>query len=120
MAQGRHHLNGSLAISFSSLPPGRSPDEIVGDAFCYTSGMDPLLATIEEFAAAGFTHVQCHCPRCRVIRLRPISWLPGISMGLTVAQLSARLRCAECGGQVHSVKPWRVDDFINKPVGRGG
>jgi hypothetical protein len=30
-----------------------------------------------------------------------------ISMGLTIAQLSARLRCVECGGQLHSVKPWR-------------
>src|SRR5262245_31112875 len=68
--------------------------------------MDPLHATIEEFAADGYTHVKCYCPRCRMIRLRPISWLPRISMGLTIAQLSARLRCAECGGPLHSVKPW--------------
>ena len=33
-----------------------------------------------------------------------------ISMGLTIAQLSERLRCAECGGQLHSVKPWRMED----------
>jgi hypothetical protein len=26
--------------------------------------MDPLHATIDEFAAEGFTHVQCYCPRC--------------------------------------------------------
>jgi hypothetical protein len=45
--------------------------------------MEPLNATIEEFAADGYTHVQCFCPRCRAIRLRPISWLPRISMGLT-------------------------------------
>ena len=32
--------------------------------------MDPLHATIEEFAADGYTHVECFCPRCRVIRLR--------------------------------------------------
>jgi hypothetical protein len=50
--------------------------------------MDPLLATIEEFAAEAYTHVECYCPRCRVIRLRPISWLPHISMGLNIAQLS--------------------------------
>jgi hypothetical protein len=62
--------------------------------------MDPLNATIEEFAANGYSHVQCYCPRCRVIRLRPISWLPRISMGLTIAQLSARLRYYECGGPV--------------------
>jgi hypothetical protein len=29
------------------------------DAVCYASGMDPLIATIEEFAADGFTHVEC-------------------------------------------------------------
>ena len=62
--------------------------------------MNPLHATIEEFAGDGFTHVECHCPRCRMTRLRPISWLPRISMGLTIAQLSERLRCAECGGPV--------------------
>jgi phage FluMu protein Com len=72
--------------------------------------MDPLHATIEEFAAEGFTHVQCYCPQCRVIRLRPISWLPRISLGLTIAQLSAQLRCAKCGGPLHSVKPgdWKM------------
>ena len=82
--------------------------------------MDPLHATIEEFAADGYSHVECYCPRCRMIRLRPISWLPRISLGLTVAQLSARLRCAECGGQVHSVKPWRMEDVLGKPQGRRG
>jgi hypothetical protein len=35
--------------------------------------MDPLHATRDEFVAEGFTHVECHCPRCRVTRLRPIS-----------------------------------------------
>jgi hypothetical protein len=41
-------------------------------------------------------------------------------MGLTIAQLSAPLRCAECGGQLHSVKPWRMEDVIGKPLGRRG
>jgi hypothetical protein len=41
-------------------------------------------------------------------------------MGLTIAQLSARLRCAECGGQLHSVKPWRLEDVLGKPLGRRG
>ena len=49
--------------------------------------MEPLHATIEEFAADGYTHVECFCPRCRRIRLRPMSWLPRISMGLTQASL---------------------------------
>ena len=49
----------------------------------------PLHATIEEFAADGYKHVECYCPRCRMTRLRPISWLPRISLGLTIAQLSA-------------------------------
>ena len=79
---------------------------------------DPLHATLEEFAAEGYTHIEC--PRCRVIRLRPMSWLPRISMGLTLAQLSARLRCAECGGPLQSVKRWRQADVLGKPIGRRG
>jgi hypothetical protein len=43
-----------------------------------------------------------------------------ISLGLTTAQLSARLGCAECDGQVHSVKPWRLEDVLGKPQGRRG
>jgi hypothetical protein len=66
--------------------------------------MDALHAIIEDFAADGYTRVECRCPRCRVIRLRPISWLPRISLGPTLAQLSARLRCAEWSGAVHSVR----------------
>jgi len=41
-------------------------------------------------------------------------------MGLTIAQLSERLPCAECGGQLHSVKPWRMVDVLGKPLGRRG
>src|SRR5262245_25206952 len=29
-----------------------------------------LHTTIEDFAADGYTHIECHCPRCRAIRLR--------------------------------------------------
>src|SRR5262245_64057746 len=81
--------------------------------------MDPLHATIEELAADGYTHIQCYCPRCRAIRLRPISYLPRISLGLTIAQLSTRLR-AKRGGQLHSVMPWRLEDVLGKPLGRRG
>jgi hypothetical protein len=42
---------------------------------------DPFI--IEEFAADGYTHVEANCPRCRLIRLRPIDQLPKISLGLT-------------------------------------
>jgi hypothetical protein len=79
-----------------------------------------LLRAIEEFAAERYTHIECMCPRCRAIRLRPMSWLPRISMGLTLAALSARLRCGECGGPVRSVKPWRQADVLGKPLGRRG
>lgn len=41
-------------------------------------------------------------------------------MGLTIAQLSARLRCAECAGELHSIKPWRLSDMLGKPLGRRG
>jgi hypothetical protein len=75
--------------------------------------MDPLHDTIEEFAAAGYTHIECCCPRCSVIRLRPMDWLSRISMGLTIAQLSERLRCAECGGPLLWVTPWRQADVLH-------
>ena len=80
--------------------------------------MDPLHATLEEFAVDGYTHIECFCPRCRIIRLRPMGWLPRISMGLTLDALARRLRCAECGGPLQSVKPWRQADVIGKPLGR--
>ena len=31
-----------------------------------------------------------------------------------------RFGCAECGGQVYSVKPWRMEDVLGKPLGRRG
>ena len=46
--------------------------------------MDPLHATIEEFATEGYTQVECFCPRCRVISMGPMSWLPKISMSLAI------------------------------------
>jgi hypothetical protein len=54
--------------------------------------MDPLHATIEEFAADGYTHIECVVRDVRVMRLRPISWLSRISMGLH--HRSATGRCA--------------------------
>jgi hypothetical protein len=33
-----------------------------------------------------------------------------------IAQLSVRLRCADCGGPLHSVKPWRLADVLGKPI----
>lgn len=73
--------------------------------------MDPLHATIGDFASAGYTHIECCCPRCRVIRLRPMDWLSRISMGLTIAQLSERLHCA--AGPLLSVTPWRPADVLH-------
>jgi hypothetical protein len=81
--------------------------------------MDPLHATIEEFVAKGFTHVECYCPRCRITK-RPLRWLPHMWKNLTIAQLSKRLRCPECGGQLQSVKPWRMEDMLGKPLWRRG
>ena len=37
----------------------RIPVYVVRDAVCYATAMDPLHATIEEFAADGYTHVDC-------------------------------------------------------------
>jgi hypothetical protein len=79
--------------------------------------MDPLHDTIEEFAADGYTHIQCYCQRCRAIRLRPINYLPRISMGLTRPAFSkAALFRVRWAGLLR--KPWRVDDVIGKPAGR--
>jgi hypothetical protein len=66
--------------------------------------MNPLHATIGEFAAKSFTHIECFCPLCRMIWLRPRICLPKISMGLNLAQLSTRLCCAECSGPFRSLK----------------
>ena len=38
-----------------------------------SGAVNPLHATIEEFAADGYSHIECFCPRCRMTRLRPIS-----------------------------------------------
>jgi hypothetical protein len=64
-----------------------------------------LDTTIEEYAAEGYTHVEAHCPRCRRTRLRQMKQLPRISMGLTLDQVSMPLRCADCGGELDSIKP---------------
>jgi hypothetical protein len=75
--------------------------------------MNPLHATIEEFAAEGYTHVSCHCPRRRITRMWPMSWLPEISMGLTLADFAAL-------GAVdgYSQSSWRLADELGKPQGR--
>ena len=39
-------------------------------------------------------------------------------MGLTFDALARRLRCAECGGPLLSVKPWRQADAAGRPWGR--
>jgi len=79
-------------LSFTPLF-GANPSRFNWRPFCYDSEvMDPLHATIEEFAAEGYTHIECHCPRFRMIRLRPISWLPRISMDLSRGAKMATLR----------------------------
>ena len=75
------------------------------------------LATSFKLATATDWLAKCFCPRCRVIRLRPMSWLPRISLGLTLGALARRLRCAECGGPLQSVKPWRQTDASGKAWG---
>ena len=77
--------------------------------------MDPLHATIEEFAAEGYTYVEDNCPRCRVIRLRAMSDLPRISMGLTLDALARRLRCSSaevrCCRSNRGVRPMRAAEL---------
>ena len=52
----------------------RIPGACLAGAACYAPAMDPLHATIEEFAADGYTHVSV-LPALRVTRLRPMGWL---------------------------------------------
>ena len=66
---GRPRLRSRAVPSISDGPPSRH---------------------LEEFAADGYTHVEANCPRCRVIRLRPIDQLPKISLGLTLDALARR------------------------------
>jgi len=69
--------------------------------------MDLPHATIEEFAADGYTPIECYCPHCREIRLRPISWLP-VSR-LASPSLSFQPDYAVWSAEVllRSAKPWR-------------
>ncbi len=84
--------------------------------------MDPLHATIEEFAAEGYTHVECSCPHCRKIRLRPMSWLPRISMGLTIARaqssstISIGFKKGDNVRRVANLVYRRVRDEIRRPA----
>ena len=80
--------------------------------------MNPLHATIEEFAAEGYTHVECDCPRCRMTRLRPISWLPRISMGLPSRNCQHGSAVPSAAVRLQSVKPWRLEEVLGKPFGR--
>jgi hypothetical protein len=87
---------------------------------CFVRTMDPLHATIEDFAAEGFTHIECHCPpmsddKAKADQLAP-SHLSGANYRATV-RASPLLGV---GGQVHSVKPWRLEDVLCQPLGRTG
>ena len=48
-----------------------------------------------------------------------MGWLPKISMGLMLDALARRLRCAECGGALLSIKPWRQTDASGSAWRRG-
>ena len=84
----------------------------------YASGMDPLHASIEDFTAEGFTHIECHCPRCRMTR-----W--GRSVGFHESRWDLPLHSYQHGsaepsaaGSFTPVKPWRLEDVLGKPLGR--
>jgi hypothetical protein len=86
----------------------RSP-AVTGGAHCGASRSfrgGPVMARDSHHLTPLNTAILRNNPsKCRMRRLRPVSWLPRISLGLTIAQLSARLRCAECGGQLHCQHP---------------
>jgi hypothetical protein len=80
--------------------------------------MDPLHANIKEFSVEGYTHIECFCPPDHPAQANELA-SPNLD-GLTLAQLSMRLQCAECGGPLQSVRPWRLADVLGKPQGRRG
>jgi hypothetical protein len=71
----------STSASFSEISGKVAPQR---STEVYIARMDPLHATLEELVAEGYTHVSCHCTRFRMTRMRPVTWLPKISMGLTL------------------------------------
>ena len=79
--------------------------------------IDPLHATIEEFAAEAFTYVQYYCRRCRMMRLRPISWLSVLALlcfclvSCTVVAEGGQLTFQTLDGDTQQVNPdeiWRI------------
>ena len=65
----------------------------------------------------------CQCRTCTSFRTF-FSFVPRNGLQIVRGTVGspntrARLRCAECGGQLHSVKPWRQDDVLGKPLGAG-
>ena len=45
---------------------------------------------------------------------------PGFTVLLLTKKGPRSLRRAECGGPVHSVKPWQMEGMLGKPMGRRG
>jgi hypothetical protein len=84
----------------------------------YASAIDSLHATIEEFAAKGFTHVECYCPRCRMIRLRPITWLPRISSGSPSRSFQHGCAVQSAAVKCNRLSRGEVEEVLGKPLGR--
>ena len=69
--------------------------------------MGPLHATIEEFAADGFTHIEANRPRGRVIRLRTIDR----NLDRAYARcVGAPVGMCQVRRPLLSVKPWRQSE----------
>ena len=91
LAGGRDPVFGLPATRIPALTCAAS--RLALRAFECSSGWPDDVQKTRSRAADGYTHVECYCPRCRMTRLRPISWLPRISMGLNIAQLSTAALC---------------------------
>lgn len=74
---------------------------------------DPL--HLEEFAAAGFTQCRMLLPALPHDQVAAVQLA---SSYLDGPHRRAAFSCAECGGPPHSVKPWRLEDVLGKPLGR--
>ena len=82
--------------------------------------MNTIHATIEEFVAEGYTHVECFCPAVSSDTAAADELATPNLDGPYTRCSRVAARCAEGGGPLPSVKPWRQAGVIGKTLGRRG
>jgi len=75
----------------------------------------PKSPKLSEIVQEGYEYLQGFCPGCskwRTMELRSLHVAPRtkIQPTTTLAQLTERMRCKECGAPMERVEPWRQSD----------